>query len=64
MGLQTIRRLDVDIGIDYWLVVIVYFVVLEMRHQRKHSQENGLDQHPWERTKGSHGDSLAGASLD
>lgn len=41
MGLQTIRRLDVDIGIDYWLVVIVYFVVLEMRHQRKHSQENG-----------------------
>lgn len=41
-GHQTIGRLDVAAGIDCWLIVIVHFVALEMRHQRKHSQENGL----------------------
>lgn len=55
-----------DVGIDYWLIVIVYFVALEMRHQRKQAEKLplDLDQHPWERNKGSHRDSLVGVSLD
>lgn len=66
IGHPTIRRLEVDVGVDYWLIVIVYFVALEMRRQRKQAGKwhLDLDQHPWERNKGSHGDSLAGASLD
>lgn len=37
-----------------------------MRHQRKEAGKwpLDLDQHPWEKNKGSHGDSLAGAFLD
>lgn len=55
-----------DVVIDYRLAVTVYFVALEMRHQREEAGKwpLDLDQHPWERNKGSHGDSLAGASLD
>lgn len=38
-----------DVGVDDWLVVVVYFVALEMRHQRKQAGKGplDLDQHPW-----------------